>query len=463
MPIVKEVHAHQPKIMVSPCPDLKIHNVPKFVVSKRVGGPSEKYDPAQEYTLRYRSKKHAELPHVVKFSGGRTSGMLLFTLLENGLLDSARGDVIVFNNTSAEHPDTYRFVQECMVASRSYGIPFFQIEFQTYEDARKGEWTRLPTYRLVNDRPWSDDNEDGFHWRGEVYEELLSWAGYVPNQFKRICTQYLKLEITREFLKDWLSSKPSISRLGHYGDEARIDPDTAWRRHGKNRGGVPKEIFLRKREYSWRRPHYRPEQYFETYYPDWKPFRNPRLEGRAFGGKASFGSGGVEYVAMIGLRADEPQRLERVRSRNDGGGGFEGEHVYMPLGDMSITRDDVNDFWDQQDWNLSLPKDASMSNCVFCFLKGANNLKFIRARMAEEKSSEAVGFGSLKDTPCDLAWWVDIEKKYIRDLQAEGRETRAKVSHIGFFGGDGISYQAMSEGIDLGKYSESMLPCDCTE
>ncbi|MDE0480273.1 MAG: hypothetical protein OXI13_11685, partial [Gammaproteobacteria bacterium] len=92
-----------PKMMVSTCPDLAIHSVPKLVVSKRVVDPSEKYDPAQEYTLRYRSKKHAELPHVFKFSGGRTSGMLLFTLLENGLLDSARGDVIVFNNTSAEH------------------------------------------------------------------------------------------------------------------------------------------------------------------------------------------------------------------------------------------------------------------------------------------------------------------------------------------------------------------------
>jgi len=437
--------------------------VPKLVVSKSVGARSEKFDPAQEYTLRYRSKKHAEMPHVVKFSGGRTSGMLLFTLLENGLLDSARGDVIVFNNTSAEHPDTYRFVRECMAASRPYGIPFFLIEFQTYEDARKGEWTRLPTYRLVNDKPWSDENRDGFHWRGEVYEELLSWTGYVPNQFQRTCTQHLKLEVTREFLKDWFSSKPSIHRLGHFGDEARIDPETAWKRHGRNRGGVPKDIFLRKREYSWRRPHFRPEQRFDAFCPEWKPFSNPRLEGCSFGGKASFGKGGVEYVSIIGLRADEPQRLERVRSRADSESGFEGEHVYMPLGDMSVSRDDVNDFWEKQDWDLRLPADASMSNCVFCFLKGANNLKFIRARMAEEASNKADGFGSLKRSPCDLGWWAEIERKYIRDLQAEGRKTRGNISHIGFFGRDGVSYQAMADGLDLGKYSESMLPCDCTE
>ena len=118
--------------------------------------------------------------------------MLLFALLENGLLDRDRGDVILFNNTSAEHPDTCRFVRHCMRKARGYGIPFFQIEFQTYEDARRGEWTRLPTYRLVNDEPRSRENPDGFHWRGEVFEELLSWKGYVPNRFNRICTQQLK-------------------------------------------------------------------------------------------------------------------------------------------------------------------------------------------------------------------------------------------------------------------------------
>ena len=115
--------------------------------------------------------------------------MLLFVLLDNDLLDRDRGDVIVFNNTSAEHPATYRFVRDCMVAARPYGIPFYQIEFQTYEDARRGEWTRLPTYRLVNAMPKSDANPDGFHWHGEVFEELISWTGYVPNQFNRICTR----------------------------------------------------------------------------------------------------------------------------------------------------------------------------------------------------------------------------------------------------------------------------------
>ena len=38
------------------------------------------------FSIGYRSSEEALLPHVVKFSGGRSSGMLLLLLLENGLL-----------------------------------------------------------------------------------------------------------------------------------------------------------------------------------------------------------------------------------------------------------------------------------------------------------------------------------------------------------------------------------------
>lgn len=51
-------------------------------------------------------------PHVVKFSGGRSSGMMLMRLLEQGKLNPTRGDVIVFNNTSVEHPATYEFTRK---------------------------------------------------------------------------------------------------------------------------------------------------------------------------------------------------------------------------------------------------------------------------------------------------------------------------------------------------------------
>ena len=453
----------------SPLAHQAVIAAPRLVVSNRLRRVKQ-YDPSREHELRYRAKGHRDLPHVVKFSGGRSSGMLLFALLENKILDPERGDVIVFNNTSSEHPDTYRFARDCKEVSSQYGVPFFWVEFQTYEDARNGEWTRIPTYRLVNDQPKSPSNPDGFHWCGEVFEELLSWSGYVPNQFSRICTLNMKLEATRLFLRDWLACKESVPRLGHYGNGSRVDIDVMYRRHLRNRGAVPKEIFLRKRSYALTRPHARPEQRYRDFSPAWRPIRNAALEGRVYGDKAWFGDGGVEYVAFVGLRADEQLRVKRVEARNAGPGasGYEGEHVYMPLADMAISRDDVNAFWDQQVWDLSLPKAGSLSNCVYCFLKGVANLRGVRNQMEEEKKRDAPGFGSLLDTPSDISWWTRMEQTYGRDLDAEQREITGNPENnfVGFFGAStAFSYELLAQGeeSEFGRYSSTLLPCDCTE
>ena len=187
--------------------------IPKLSISRKLQR-SKHYDPDKTYSFRYRSKDHQELPHVVKFSGGRSSGMLLFTLLENGFLKQERGDVVVFNNTSCEHPETYKFAAECKKRVEAAGIPFFFIQFQTYEDARQGEWRRISSYRLVNEHPFSETNPDGFQWRGEAFEEMLSNKAYLPNQFTRVCTLSLKLEITRQFLRDWFASKKKHPAFG---------------------------------------------------------------------------------------------------------------------------------------------------------------------------------------------------------------------------------------------------------
>lgn len=97
----------------------------------------------------YHTPDHRRLPHVVKFSGGRSSALLLFGLLANDQLDPRRGDVIVFNNTSAEHMRTYDFVIRCKVeAEQLSNVPFLLTEFQTYETARDGFWRRAKSWRL---------------------------------------------------------------------------------------------------------------------------------------------------------------------------------------------------------------------------------------------------------------------------------------------------------------------------
>ena len=416
----------------------------------------------------YELSGHEDLPHVIKFSGGRTSGMMLFVLLEAGMLKAERGDVVVFNNTSAEHPATYEFVRHCKeIVEEQHGIPFFLIEFQTYEDARNGDWTRLPTYRLVQPTPWSEVNQEGYHWRGETFEEMLSWRGYVPNQFQRTCTTTLKLETTRAFLRDWFACKPSIERLGHFGKSSRLDDDELVESHRRHNGGVPREILLEKKRFVRSRPVFRPEQRFADYSAAVHPISNPCLEGAALGNRVDFGDSGVEYLAFVGLRYDEMRRVVRVRERNNGGPhavGYEGEHVYLPLSDMHVTEEDVEAFWKKQTWGLALNTEDGLSNCTYCFLKGVRGLRNVRSAMSSALDKR------LENTPCDLGWWIGIEQKYGRDLEAEQRDIRGVVANnfIGFFGTQSrFSYERLSQlrenDTELPHFMDTVLPCDCTD
>ena len=165
--------------------------------------------------------------------------MLLFTLLENGLLKQERGDVVIFNNTSCEHPETYKFVSKCKELVEQVGIPFFIVEFQTYEDARQGEWRRIASYRLANKHPLSEENPDGFRWKGEVFEETLSNKSYLPNQFSRVCTQSLKLEVTRQFLRDWFGNNETIPLLGHGLNDSQVNTEQVYKQHIPERGRSP--------------------------------------------------------------------------------------------------------------------------------------------------------------------------------------------------------------------------------
>ena len=167
-------------------------------------------------------------------------------------------------------------------------------------------------------------------------------------------------------------------------------------------------------------------------------------------------------MAFIGLRGDESQRVQRVAARDATMDDHAGEHIYMPLADMGVAKDDVNAFWDRQSWDLDLPKEVSLSNCVYCFLKGMANLRSIY-RAQQGNGVRVPGFGSIVNTPSDLAWWQRIERNYGRDLQAEGRKVRSNVTHIGFFGNNKFSYEEVREGSSYEAFAEETLPCDCTE
>lgn len=404
----------------------------------------------------YDSCENRKLPHVVKFSGGRSSAMLLLGLLKARQLRPSRGDVVVFNNTSTESPATYRFVKIIQqITEERFRIPFFWTEFTTYEDASGGEWRRLAGYRLVKPRPYGARNMPmGYHRRGEVFEELVSWKQQLPNRFTRICTDFLKIHATALFLADWLgrnggsSGKAEKTRhLGHRHRESCID----LARYGDRRDVAKFHV---------EQPVARREQAFRDYTKAPLTKRiNPVLRGRVFDRRAVLqGEYAVPFVSVVGLRADEPHRVGRVLERNcaisEEKRFADGELVTAPLFDAGVTKEDVREFWAGQEFDLGLSHDLNQSNCVFCFMKGERELR----RLAQLKPRRAVG----PPTPDDVRWWQDLESRYARRVRSS--DNSSAWTTFGFFGKNRLFFEELANGESEDKSAPfDALPCECTD
>ena len=194
------------------------------------------------------------------------------------------------------------------------------------------------------------------------------------------------------------------------------------------------------------------------------------------------GDDATEYVSLIGLRADEPRRVARVIGRNRLGSGdperakremTDGEIVCTPLADAGVMNKDVLAFWANRDWQLDLPSEANLSNCVYCFMKGTNAIPNVRRDVVSADGVLPPELRSVPGTPSDIQWWVELEKRYerrpLKRYKGRGRRSTKKVT-IGFWGVDAdVTYRDLSE-IDPhdliareGFGGEATLPCDCTD
>jgi len=399
------------------------------------------------------------LPHVVKFSGGRSSAMLAFKLAEAGLLKASRGDLILFANTSAEHPGTYSFAAECKRRlERQFGLPFFWFEFCTIETASRGAYIRKLSYRLVKPVP-IEENQDGYRSRGEVFEELLSYQGMLPNPHSRTCTAKLKLYPSHQLLAEWLGGTEGPAHAGHHADVRYVTPKQAAERYQRNGGKSPKSTYRRRVEYMTAQPPSRKSQ-------SWSDFSDAPIV-RHFGrttpkAAAMWGRHPAHFVTLLGLRSDEDNRVNRILSRSllaEGAGSSKcsirtqppGEHPYFPLHDSECTQEHVLQYWREQDFDLDIPSYAG--NCVFCFMKGTEQLKL----GARDSDAQRVA-----RSPSDIEWWANIEKRYRREMPARNG---GGTSRFGFLGVAGPSFAQIARGNTSrgSRYSSGTPACDCTD
>lgn len=141
-----------------------------------------------------------EGPAVISFSGGRTSGYMLWRILQahGGTLPN---DVVVcFANTGREMPATLDFVQEC--ASR-WGVRIRWVEYR-WEPGRH-------SYEEVSHNAASRN--------GEPFEALIRARRLLPNPVARFCTQDLKIRTMKRFVQAEYGWRKPKNVVGLRADE----------------------------------------------------------------------------------------------------------------------------------------------------------------------------------------------------------------------------------------------------
>lgn len=220
-------------------------------------------------------------PAIISVSGGRTSGYMLWRILQ------ANGGALppnvhaVFANTGREMPATLDFVQAIQA---HWAVPITWLEFT----ARRTDGFRVVSHNSASRY-------------GEPFATLLAAQAALPNPVQRSCTTELKIRT----IKRWV-----MASLG------------------------------------W-----------------------------------------THWANVVGLRADEPGRVERVRNakRRDRW------TVSTPLFDAGVTQADVRRFWSEQPFDLRLAG-AWEGNCDGCFLKSRPAILRMHA-----------------DHPWRMAWWAEME------------------------------------------------------
>ena len=143
-------------------------------------------------------------PALISFSGGRTSGFMLWNIIKahGGQLPP---DVhVVFANTGKEAPETLEFVND---VSQKWDVPITWLELEIAEE--RPIWrTKIVTYETASRN-------------GEPFDLLLMKRPYLPNPVTRFCTSELKIKVMYRFMRKHNEYKEWSNVIGLRYDEPR--------------------------------------------------------------------------------------------------------------------------------------------------------------------------------------------------------------------------------------------------
>lgn len=123
--------------------------------------------------------------HIVSFSGGQTSGLMLRKLMDANAKNFDSMFEVCFDNTGKEYDETLDFVHD---VETKWSVPITWLEY-----CRKdGEHS----FKVVDYFTATRRNSS----RGP-FDEMLEWAGTLPNVRGRGCSGQLKVRTTKRYLQ----------------------------------------------------------------------------------------------------------------------------------------------------------------------------------------------------------------------------------------------------------------------
>lgn len=247
-------------------------------------------------------------PHqFINFSGGRSSGYMLYLILQENGGEVPPNSTVIFSNTGQEWEETLRFVNN---VSNIWGVDITWLEYR-YRPERKGGRADPKNWFEVVDFESASRN-------AEPFDMLIDQRNYLPNVATRICSMELKVNIVKKY--------------------ARVQ-------------------------------------------------------------------GIKDYVQVLGIRYDEPRRWSKILKRDD--------KPRIPLFERKVTRRDVAEFWERQNFDLEIP--SEMGNCKLCFLKSRRNI-----------------VQTIQLIPDVATWWIEKEervKKVRHRAKPENAQFNKKISY----------------------------------
>jgi 3'-phosphoadenosine 5'-phosphosulfate sulfotransferase (PAPS reductase)/FAD synthetase len=118
-------------------------------------------------------------PACISFSGGRTSGYMLWRILQahGGTLPD--DVVVVFANTGKEMPETLDFVEECR---QRWSVPIVWLEY------RSKAQVAVVTYETASRN-------------GEPFADVIKDRNFLPNPVARFCTAEMKVKTILRYMR----------------------------------------------------------------------------------------------------------------------------------------------------------------------------------------------------------------------------------------------------------------------